>query len=121
MAHARPTADPVTAVRQYIDAFNKGDVEAMAAHFAVPGSILDGLAPHVWHGPAACQDSYRDVLVAAEHEGATDYLVTIGTPLHANVTGDSVRMWSFRNHDVQSTRQADCAIGCDLYDCASEA
>ena len=89
MAHARPTADPVTAVRQYIDAFNKGDVKAMAACFAVPGSILDGLSPHVWHGPTACQDWYRDVLVAAEHEGATDYLVTIGTPLHANITGDS--------------------------------
>ena len=61
----------------------------MAACFAVPASILDGLAPHVWHGPTACEDWYRDVLAAAEHEGATDYLVTIGTPLHANVTGDS--------------------------------
>jgi ketosteroid isomerase-like protein len=79
----------VTAVRQYIDAFNKGDVKAMATCFAVPGSILDGLAPHVWHGPTACEDWYRDVLVAGEHEGATDYSVTIGTPLHANVTGDS--------------------------------
>jgi hypothetical protein len=45
MAHARPTADPE--VCQYIDAFNKGDVKAMAECFAVPGSILDGLAPHV--------------------------------------------------------------------------
>ncbi len=88
-AHAISTADPVTAVRRYIDAFNKGDVKAMAACFAVPGAILDGLAPHVWHGPTACEDWYRDVLVAAKHEGATDYLVTIGTPLHDNVTGDS--------------------------------
>ncbi len=86
---AIPVEQPVTVLRQYIDAFNKGDVKAMTACFAVPGSILDGLAPHVWHGPTACEDWYRDVLVAAEHEGATDYLVTIGTPLHANVTGDS--------------------------------
>jgi hypothetical protein len=28
-------------------------------------------------------------LTAAEHEGATDYLITIGTPFRASVTGDS--------------------------------
>jgi hypothetical protein len=94
MAHARPTADPVTAVRQYIDAFNKGDVKAMAACFAVSGSILDGLAPHVWHGPAACQDWYRDVLVAAEHEGATDNLVTIALRCTPTLPA-RVRMWWF--------------------------
>ncbi len=89
MPQAIPTKDPVTAVQQYLDAFNKGDVKAMAECFADTGSILDGLAPHVWRGPTACQDWYRDVLVAAEHEGATDYLVTIGIPHHANITGDS--------------------------------
>jgi hypothetical protein len=41
------TKDPVAAVRQYIDAFNKGDAKGLAATFAVPGSILDGMAPHV--------------------------------------------------------------------------
>jgi len=56
------TTDPVAAVRQYIDAFNEGDREAMVATFAVPGSILDGMAPHVWQGPTASQDWYRDVL-----------------------------------------------------------
>ena len=37
--------DPMVAVRQYIDAFNKGDAMGMAATFAVPGAILDGMAP----------------------------------------------------------------------------
>jgi hypothetical protein len=54
--------DVVAAVRRYIDAFNK----------ATPGnggllcrtwSILDGMAPHVWHGPTVAEDWYRDVLV----------------------------------------------------------
>ena len=31
------TKDPMAVVRQYIDAFNKGDAKAMAATFAVPG------------------------------------------------------------------------------------
>jgi hypothetical protein len=81
--------DPMAAVRQYIDGFNKGDAKVMAATFAVPGSILDGMPPHVWQGPTATQDWYRDVLVEGKPHGASDYSVTLGAPLHNNVTGDS--------------------------------
>jgi ketosteroid isomerase-like protein len=81
--------EPIAAVRQYINGFNKGDAEAMAGSFADPGSILDGMAPHVWHGPTAAQDWYRDVLIEGKHRGASDYFVTVGEPLHNNVTGDS--------------------------------
>ncbi len=100
---------PVAVLRQYIDAFNKGDVKGMAACFAVNGSILDGLAPHVWNGHAACENWYRDVQVAAEHEGATDYSVTLGTPLHSNVTGDSAYLvipasMTFKIHGKQVTQ-----------------
>lgn len=80
---------PVSVLSQYIDAFNKGDVKAMAACFAVPGSILDGMAPHLWQGPTATQDWYRDVLIEGKQHGATDYFVTLGEPLHNNVSGDS--------------------------------
>ena len=79
----------MVAVRQYIDALNRGDVELMAETFAVPASILDGMAPHVWHGPTATQDWYRDVVIAGMHHGASDYVVTVGEPLHNNVTGES--------------------------------
>ena len=82
-------SDPETAVRRYVDAFNAGDVEAMAACFASTGSILDGMAPHLWQGPTAAQDWYRDVLVEGEHQGAGGYAVSLATPRHANVTGDS--------------------------------
>jgi hypothetical protein len=86
------TSDPISTVRQYIDAFNKGDPKAMAAAFAVRGSILDGMAPHVWQGPTAAEDWYRDVLVEGGHHGASDYVVTLGEPLHNNITGDSADM-----------------------------
>jgi ketosteroid isomerase-like protein len=79
----------MAAVHKYIDDFNKGDVEAMSATFAVPGSILDGMAPHVWQGPKASQDWYRDVLIEGEEHGASDYFVTLGEPFHNNITGDS--------------------------------
>lgn len=101
--------DPVSAVQQYIDAFNKGDVKAMSAVCADPMSILDGMAPHVWHGPTACQDWYRDVLVEGEHAGAKDYHVTLDKPRHANVTGDSAYVvvpatMKFKVHGKQVTQ-----------------
>jgi hypothetical protein len=83
------TGDPLSAVSQYIDAFNGGDAKTMAATFAVPGSILDGMAPHLWMGPTAAEDWYRDALAEGEHLGVTDYLITLGEPLHNNVTGES--------------------------------
>lgn len=50
MAAPAIAEDPIATVRLYVAAFNKGDVKTMAASFASPGSILDGLAPHLWHG-----------------------------------------------------------------------
>ena len=101
--------DPVAAVRQYIDAFNKGDGGAMASTFAVPGSILDGMAPHVWQGPTASQDWYRDVLTEAKRHGASNYSVTLGEPLHNNTTGDSAYVvvpatMTFKVHGQQVTQ-----------------
>ena len=83
------TSSPLEAVGQYIDAFNNGDPEVMAATFDSPGSILDGMAPHLWQGPTATEDWYRDVLAEGELHDASGYFVTLGQPLHENVTGDS--------------------------------
>jgi len=81
--------DPLSTVHRYIDAFNEGNVKAMAAAFAVPGSILDGMPPHVWHGPTAAEDWYRDVLINTRKEGASDFFVAVGVPQHMEVTGDA--------------------------------
>ena len=66
------TTDPVAAIGQYINAFNRGDTEGMTAMFTASGSILDGMAPHVWQGPTATQDWYRDVLIEGEQHGVWD-------------------------------------------------
>ncbi len=93
MAQQRASAlaadDPMAAVRKYVDAFNQGDAAGMATTFAIPGSILDGMAPHVWQGPTATQDWYRDVLVEGKQHGASGYFITLSEPLHNNVTGDN--------------------------------
>src|SRR5262245_52927543 len=81
--------DPMVAIRHYIDAFSMGDIEAMASVFSVSGSILDGMAPHLWVGPTAPRDWYADVLAEGEHHGASGYCLTLGEPVQNNVTGDS--------------------------------
>ena len=82
--------DSVATVRRYIEAFNRGgDADAMAAAFAPQSSILDGMAPHLWVGPTAGRDWYRDVLAEGTRHGASQYHVALDKPLHANVTGDA--------------------------------
>ena len=103
------TTETLAAVRQYIESFNKGDAQAMAAMCAVPMSILDGMAPYVWHGATACEDWYGDVLIEGEHVGATDYFVTLGEPKHNNITGDSAYVvfpttMTFKVHGTQVTQ-----------------
>ena len=83
------TKEPMDAVRQYVDAFNRGDVKTMASTFTLRGMILDGMAPHVWHGTTAAQDWYRDVLVEGGQHGASGYVVTLSEPRHVTVTGDN--------------------------------
>lgn len=67
-------ADPLATVHDYLNAFNHGDADAMAAAFAEPGTILDGMAPHLWHGPTAARDWYQAVLAEGKQHGATEYL-----------------------------------------------
>lgn len=101
--------DPMAAVRQYIDSFNKGDAKAMTARCDITMSILDGLAPHAWQGPKATEDWHRDVLVAGDHEGAVDYVVTLDEPRHVDVTEDRAYVvipasMTFKVHGKQVTQ-----------------
>ena len=83
------TTAPMSTIRQYINGFNKGDPETMASAFLVPSSILDDMAPHAWQGPTASQDWHRAVLIEGEHNCASGYFVSLGEPLHNDVTGDA--------------------------------
>jgi hypothetical protein len=83
------TDDPAAAVARYVDAFNRMDVDGMAACFTAPSLILDGMAPHVWSGPTAPADWCRDALAEADHLGISGFHVSLDAPLHDAVTGDA--------------------------------
>lgn len=85
---ASPEAELVAPVRKWIEAFNKGDVEAAKAGCAEATSIIDEFPPYEWHGAGACSTWMDDFDANAKSSGLTDSIVTIGKPLHATVTGD---------------------------------
>lgn len=81
--------DPMAAVLRYVAAFNGGDSAAMVAECADPMQILDGMSPHVWQGPTAAGDWWRDVLAEGKHLGASNYRIELGEAQHVDVTGDT--------------------------------
>ena len=88
-APATLTDAPIATVRRFVDAFNRLDANEVAACFAQPSFILDGLAPHVWAGTSAPADWFRDALAESEHLGVSDFRIALGDPLHDQVTGDA--------------------------------
>ena len=71
------TSTPLGAVQQYIDGFNNGDAEMMAATFDAEGSILDGMAPHLWVGPTAEADWYRDAWLVSRRTATSPTIARI--------------------------------------------
>ncbi|WP_319456824.1 MULTISPECIES: nuclear transport factor 2 family protein [unclassified Mycobacterium] len=80
--------DVLGAVVRYVEAFNNGDPAAMGATCADPMQILDGMSPHVWQGPTAAEDWWRDVLAEGEHLGASGYHIELAEPRHVDVGDD---------------------------------
>ena len=80
--------DPMAAVLEYVTAFNNGDATAMAAACANPMQILDVISPHVWQGPTAAEDWWRDTVAKVEHAGASGVHIVLDEPKHVDVNGD---------------------------------
>ena len=85
---ASPRSEVMAIVRQFVDAFNKGDVNAMSAACANEGAIIDEFPPHEWHGADACAKWAHDFDTDAKAHGITDPVVTLGKPTHVDITGD---------------------------------
>src|SRR5580698_6956337 len=86
---AAGAGDVAAPIRQFIDAFNRGDMKAAMATYA-PGDIqiIDEFAPHRWSGPHAPQDWAAGYDKHAQATGVTDGRVTYGTPTRIEVEGN---------------------------------
>jgi hypothetical protein len=75
-------------VHQFVDGFNKGDVQSALAACADQTSIIDEIPPHEWHGAGACSSWAGDFDADAKKNGITDGIVTIGNPRRVDITAD---------------------------------
>jgi hypothetical protein len=105
-------ADALSTIHRYIDAFNKGDVQDMAAAFAIPGSILDGMPPHVWHGATAAAPG---CLHYDKERRRIGFFRAVGRPLHMDVTGDAAYVVVPATMKFKVHGKTDNAVGCSVY------
>lgn len=82
---AAAQAGPLAALRQFGDAFNKGDVKTAAAACAVDAVIIDEFPPYESKGCTTWMDAYA---ADATKNQITDGVVTLGTALHVAVDVD---------------------------------
>ena len=89
VAFAASGDDVAAPVRQFIDAFNKGDTATGFATYAQGEiAIVDEFAPHRWTGPQAAQEWAADYDKHAKSTGVTEGLVKYGSPTRIEVEGD---------------------------------
>jgi ketosteroid isomerase-like protein len=87
-AAATDKGEVMSVVRSWVAAFNKGDMQAMAAECADQASIIDDFAPHVWTGAGACARWASDFQQFVKSTASADPKVTVGKPWHLDVAAD---------------------------------
>ncbi|MBV8172387.1 MAG: hypothetical protein JO219_10710 [Candidatus Eremiobacteraeota bacterium] len=87
-AAATGTAGELAPVYQFVEGVNHDDAAAEAAACAAPVVVVDDFAPHLWQGATACADWAGAFSVFARQSKITDNHITLGAPLHDDVTGD---------------------------------
>ena len=87
---ARAADSDVSApVRQFIAAFNVGDLKAAEATHAADAIIIDEPPPFIWRGPGAFQAWLGDLAKDDAARGRTDGHVTLGAPKREEVAGEA--------------------------------
>jgi ketosteroid isomerase-like protein len=80
--------DPGDVVRQFIDAFDKGDIKAAEATHAADVAIIDEVAPYQWQGHGAFKTWLDDLTKHDTANGVTDGNVKLVNTIREEVTGD---------------------------------
>ena len=110
-APATSKADVMAVVRQFVDAFNKGDVNAMSATCAEQAAIIDEFPPYAWQGPGTCARWASDYDVDAKTNGIADPVVALGKPAHVDVTGDRAYVVGPANYSYKVKGKAAREVG----------
>lgn len=80
--------DVIRILQQFVDSGTSGDVKSALAACARDTVIIDEFPPYVWHGDGSCERWAKDFGAHAQKNAIAHGLVTLGTPLHIDVTDD---------------------------------
>ena len=84
---ASQETDVMAPVRQFVDAFNKGDTKMVQAACADETFIIDDFPPHEWRGSGATSKWFHDLTAMGKKYDMSDPFVTLGKPRQVHVTG----------------------------------
>jgi ketosteroid isomerase-like protein len=82
-------AQVMAPITRFMEAFNKGDIEAAAATHAADADlvIVDEVTPYVWRGSKAFHAWAGDLDADAKKRGVTDQQVSIGAATRVETDG----------------------------------
>jgi ketosteroid isomerase-like protein len=75
-------------VRQFVEAFNRNDVDGMQAACTEMTWIIDDFPPHEWSGRHATSSWYREMARMAPGYGMSEWSIALGEPRHVNASAD---------------------------------
>lgn len=98
-------------VNQFFNGLNTNNLKLSAAACATPASVIDDFPPHEWQGQTACGDWAKGFAAAVKEADYTENHVTLGKPLHLNVTGDRAYLvvpatYTFKDHGKPTSEPA---------------
>ena len=112
-AFASDKTDVMVPIHQFVDGFNKGDVNSALAACSDETSIIDEFPPHEWHGAGACAKWADDYVANAKKDAISDGVVTMHKASHVTVSGDRAYVvvpadyaWKQKGKPMKETRAA---------------
>ncbi|PYL46531.1 MAG: hypothetical protein DMF40_11970 [Verrucomicrobia bacterium] len=84
---ASQETDVMAPVRQFVDAFNKGDIKMVQAACADETFIIDDFPPHEWRGSGATSKWFHDLTAMGKKYDMSDAFVTLGKQRRLHISG----------------------------------
>ena len=84
---ASQETDVMAPVRQFVDAFNKGDTKMVQAACADETFIIDDFPPHEWRGSGASSKWFHDLTAMGKKYDMSDAFVTLGKQRRLHISG----------------------------------
>lgn len=89
VAAAAPVGRPEATIKQFIDAFNKGDIKGAASTQASDVAIIDEFPPHAWNGSGSFDKWLDDLQKDAKTKEQSDQKLTLGKTIRSQTDGDT--------------------------------